>query len=137
MKYWLIKTEPGSYSWEQFVRDKRTFWNGVRNYQARINLRAMGVGDLCLFYHSVSDKAVMGVARVVREAYPDHTAEDGEWVMVDVEPVHSLRMPVTIDMVKARPDLADMVLVKNSRLSVQPVTKAQFDAVVKMGGKAK
>lgn len=137
MKYWLIKTEPGSYSWEQLVRDKRTFWNGVRNYQARINLRAMGVGDLCLFYHSVSDKAVMGVARVVREAYPDHTAEDGEWVMVDVEPVHSLGTPVTIDMVKARPDLADMVLVKNSRLSVQPVTKAQFDAVVKMGGKAK
>lgn len=137
MKYWLIKTEPGSYSWEQFVRDGRTFWNGVRNYQARINLRAMTVGDLCLFYHSVSDKAVMGLARVVREAYPDHTAEDGEWVMVDVEPVRALGVPVTIDMVKARPDLADMVLVKNSRLSVQPVTKAQFDAVVKMGVKAK
>ncbi|MCC6157509.1 MAG: EVE domain-containing protein [Deltaproteobacteria bacterium] len=137
MKYWLIKTEPGSYSWEQFVRDQRTFWNGVRNYQARINLRAMAVGDLCLFYHSVSDKAVMGLARVVREAYPDHTADDGEWVMVDVEPVRALGLPVTIDMVKARPDLADMVLVKNSRLSVQPVTKAQFDAVVKMGGKAK
>ncbi|MCL4234435.1 MAG: EVE domain-containing protein [Deltaproteobacteria bacterium] len=137
MKYWLIKTEPGSYSWEQFVRDGRTFWNGVRNYQARINLRAMAVGDLCLFYHSVSDKAVMGLARVVREAYPDHTAEDGEWVMVDVEPVRAFGLPVTIDMVKARPDLADMVLRKNSRLSVQPVTKAQFDAVVKMGGKAK
>ncbi len=137
MKYWLIKTEPGSYSWDQLVRDGRTFWNGVRNYQARINLRAMAVGDLCLFYHSLSDKAVMGVARVVREAYPDHTAEDGEWVMVDVEAVHALKTPVTIDMVKARPDLAEMVLVKNSRLSVQPVTKAQFDAVVKMGGRAK
>ncbi len=135
MKYWLIKTEPGTYAWADLLRDRKTYWDGVRNYQARNNIRAMEPGDLALYYHSVKEKAVVGVARVVSEAYPDPTAKDGDWSVVDIVPAFALKQPVTLDDVKAQAGLADMVLVKQSRLSVQPVLKKEFDAVVKLGGK--
>ncbi len=136
MKYWLIKTEPGTYSWADMRRDGRTRWDGVRNFLARNNLRAMRAGDLALFYHSVSDKSIMGAVRVAREAYPDPTAKDGDWSTIDVEPALSLRRPVTLDQVKGEPALREMVLLKQSRLSVQPVSKVEFDRIVAMGGKA-
>jgi predicted RNA-binding protein with PUA-like domain len=136
MKYWLIKSEPGTYSWEDLCRDGRTRWDGVRNFQARNNLRAMRPGDLALFYHSVNERRVLGVARVVSEAYPDPTAREGDWSVVDVEPAHALARAVTLDDVKADPALRDMVLLRQSRLSVQPVQKSEFDRIAKLGGRA-
>lgn len=133
MNYWLIKTEPGTYSWEDLKKDKETFWDGVRNYQARNNLREMKKGDLCLYYHSVNEKSVLGVAKVSKEAYQDPTTDDDRWVAVDVVPDQEFDRPVTLAMVKAEPDLAEMVLVKNSRLSVQPVRPEEFDKIVAMG----
>lgn len=133
MNYWLIKTEPGTYSWEDLKKDKETFWDGVRNYQARNNLREMKKGDLCLYYHSVNEKSVLGVAKVSKEAYQDPTTDDDRWVAVDVVPDQEFDKPVTLAMVKAEPDLAEMVLVKNSRLSVQPVRPEEFDKIVAMG----
>ena len=133
MNYWLIKTEPGNYSWEDLKRDKETYWDGVRNYQARNNLKEMKVGDLCLYYHSVNEKCVLGLAKVVKEAYQDPTTDDERWVAVDVVPDKEFNTPVTLAMVKAEADLADMVLVKNSRLSVQPVKPAEFDKIVAIG----
>ena len=134
MSYWLIKSEPGTYSWDDLQRDGKTYWDGVRNYQARNNLRAMKPGDKALFYHSVKEKAVVGVAVVTSEAYPDPTAKDGDWSVVDVEPGTALRRAVTLDDIKAEASLSDMILVRQSRLSVQPVRKAEFDKIVKMGG---
>lgn len=107
MNYWLIKSEPGVYSFDDLIRDKKTFWNGVRNFQARNNLKSMKVGDLCLFYHSNEDKANVGVAKVVKDAYPDHTADDPSWVMVDVAPEFKLKKPVSLAMVKAEQRLSD------------------------------
>lgn len=133
MNYWLIKTEPGNYSWEDLKRDKETFWDGVRNYQARNNLREMQVGDLCLYYHSVNEKCVTGVAKVVKGAYQDPTTDDDRWVAVDVVPEQEFNTQVTLAMVKAESDLSEMVLVKNSRLSVQPVRPEEFDKIVAMG----
>ena len=133
MNYWLIKTEPGNYSWEDLKRDKETYWDGVRNYQARNNLKEMKAGDLCLYYHSVNEKCVLGLAKVVKEAYQDPTTDDERWVAVDVVPDKEFKTPVTLAMVKAEADLADMVLVKNSRLSVQPVKPAEFDKIVAIG----
>ena len=133
MKYWLIKTEPNTYSWEDLLNDKRTFWDGVRNYQARNNLKAMELGDLCLYYHSVKEKAVVGTAKVVKTFYQDPSTEDDRWVAVDVEAETSLKKRVTLEMVKNEPDLAQMVLVNNSRLSVQPVRKEEFDKIIAMG----
>jgi predicted RNA-binding protein with PUA-like domain len=133
MNYWLIKTEPGNYSWEDLKKDKQTYWDGVRNYQARNNLKAMKEGDLCLYYHSVNQKCALGVAKVIREFYQDPTTEDERWVAVDVAPDFDFKHPVTLAMVKATPELSDMVLVKNSRLSVQPVLLAEFDKIVAMG----
>jgi len=133
MNYWLIKTEPGNYSWEDLKRDKQTYWDGVRNYQARNNLKIMEIGDLCLYYHSVNEKSVVGVAKVIRTAYRDPTTDDERWVAVDVSPENELLQPVTLDMVKADTRLKDMVLVKNSRLSVQPVRKEEFDIIIGMG----
>ena len=128
-----MKSEPGTYSWDDLVRDKRTFWDGVRNYQARNNMKAMKVGDLALYYHSVNEKCAVGVAKIVKEYYPDHTTEDDRWIMVDIEPVEKFKRPVTLAEVKADDRLGQMVLVNNSRLSVQPVRKEEFDIIVGMG----
>ena len=137
MKHWLIKSEPGTYSWQDLQRDGKTRWDGVRNFQARNNLRAMHPGDLALFYHSGDERSIPGVARVASAPYPDPTAKEGDWSVVDVEPVHALREPVTLERIKEEPALRDMVVVKQSRLSVQPVRKEEFEAIVKIGGKAR
>ncbi|MCX6915834.1 MAG: EVE domain-containing protein [Verrucomicrobia bacterium] len=134
MHYWLVKQEPESYSWATFVKEGRTAWTGVRNFQARNNLRAMKQGDLVLFYHSVSDKQVMGYGRVGREAYPDPTATEGDWCCVDLVPVRALKKPVSLEAIKADPRLKSMPLVKQSRLSVTPLTREQFDQVLHLGG---
>ena len=133
MNYWLIKSEPNTYSWDDFVKLKRDHWDGVRNYQARNNLQAMKKGDLALFYHSVNEKSVIGIAEVVKEFYPDPTTNDERWVVVDVVPKQKLKKPVTLAQIKSDDRLQEMVLVKNSRLSVQPVRKEEFDIVVAMG----
>ncbi len=132
MNYWLIKSEPGTYSWADLEADKKTLWDGVRNYQARNNLRAMEVGDYCLYYHSVNEKKVIGIAKVVKSHYPDPTAKEGDWVVVDVVPEEKLKNPVTLAQVKADERLSQMVLVKNSRLSVQPVKKEEFDIILEI-----
>ena len=131
MNCWLVKQEPEDYSWDDFARDKRAAWTGVRNYQARNNLRAMKKGDSVLFYHSGEQKQVVGLARVVKEAYPDPTAEDGDWVAGDLAPVKPLEKPVTLQAIKADELLRDMALAKNSRLSVSPVTKPHADRLLK------
>jgi predicted RNA-binding protein with PUA-like domain len=137
MSYWLIKSEPGTYSWGDLVRDRKTRWDGVRNFQARNNIRAMRPGDLALFYHSVNERSIPGVARVASAPYADPSAKHGDWSVVDVEPAFGLREPVSLDRVKQEPALRSMVLLKQSRLSVQPVRKEEFDAIVKLGGKAR
>ena len=137
MQYWLIKSEPGTYAWSDLVRDRRTRWDGVRNFQARNNIRAMRPGDLALFYHSVDERSVAGVARVIGAPYADPTAKEGDWSVVDIEPAFALREPVSLDRIKSEPPLAQMILLKQSRLSVQPVRKDEFDAIVKIGGKAR
>ena len=131
--YWLVKQEPTKYSWDDLVRDERTSWDGVRNYQARNNLQAMKAGDRVLFYHSVVGQEVVGIAEVVRPAYPDPTTTDERWVVVDLAPVKALRKPVTLEAVKGVPALKDIALLRQSRLSVMPLEKAEFDAIVKMG----
>ena len=133
-QYWLVKQEPSAYSWDDFVRDGRTSWIGVRNFTARNNLRAMQEGDEVLFYHSVVDKAVVGTAKVVRAAYPDSTAKEGDWSAVDLVPLKSLAQPVTLEQIKETPQLKEMALLRLSRLSVQPVTAADFREVVRLGG---
>ena len=131
MNHWLIKSEPGTYSYARLEKEKKTRWDGIRNFEARNNLRAMKVGDACLFYHSGDDKAVVGVARVVKEAYADPGAPKGEdWSCVDVGAVVALKEPVTLASIKASPKLANMAIVKKSRLSVSPVTKEEFAAVL-------
>jgi predicted RNA-binding protein with PUA-like domain len=134
MNYWLVKSEPASYSWSQFLKDGGTAWTGVRNFMARNNLRAMKKGDLVFFYHSVTDKLVVGLARVAKEAYPDATAEEGDWSCVDLVPVKPLKQPVSLASIKGDPILRDMPLVKFSRLSVTPLTKAQHDRLLALGG---
>ncbi len=133
MNYWLIKSEPNTYSWDDFVKLKRDHWDGVRNYQARNNMQAMKTGDLALFYHSVNEKSVVGIAEVVKEFYPDPTTDDDRWVVVDLVPKEKLKKPVTLAQIKEDKRLENMVLVKNSRLSVQPVRKEEFDIVVGLG----
>src|SRR2546427_3157391 len=120
MQHWLVKQEPEDYSWNDFVKDERTAWTGVRNFQARKNLRAMKRGDLVLFYHSVSEKQVVGIARVEKEAYPDPTAEEGDWVCVGLAPVKPLKKPVALETIKSDQILKEMPLVRQSRLSVVP-----------------
>ena len=132
-QYWLVKSEPASYSWSTLVADRRTAWTGVRNFQARNNLRAMLPGDPVLFYHSVTDKQVVGVAKVARQAYPDPTADEGDWSCVDLEPVRSLTEPVSLEQLKADELLREMALIRNSRISVTPVTGAQFRRVLELG----
>ena len=135
MAYWLVKTEPGAYAWANLVRDKKTAWTGVRNFLARNNLRAMAKGDLCLVYHSVSEKAIVGVARVTRKAYPDPTVTDGDWSCVDIAPAFPLKRPVTLEQIKGDPALRDMALLRQSRLSVCPVTPAEYSHIVNLGGR--
>ncbi len=130
---WLIKSEPDVYGWDRLVSDGKTRWDGVRNYTARNYLRAMKVGDLAFFYHSNEGKAVVGVARIAREAYPDPTAPEEDWSVVDVEPVAPLKNPVSLDDIKGDTELADISLLKRSRLSVVPVTKAHFERVLTLG----
>jgi predicted RNA-binding protein with PUA-like domain len=134
MNHWLVKQEPTAYSWEQFVKDGGTAWTGVRNFQARNHLRAMKRGDDVLFYHSVTGKAVVGISKVVREAYPDPTAEEGDWSCVDLKPVGALKTPVTLDVIKADAALAEIGLLRQSRLSVMPLKPAEFARIVKLGG---
>ena len=134
MNYWLIKSEPFKYSFDQLLKDKKTFWEGVRNYQARNNLRAMKKGDLLLFYHSNEGKDVVGIAKVVTEAYQDPTTDDTNWVVVDVAPVKKLKHPVSLETVKSEKRLENMALIKLSRLSVQPVKKEEFDIIMELAG---
>lgn len=134
MNYWLVKSEPFKYSWDQFVADKVTFWDGVRNYAARNNLRAMAVGDRVLFYHSNEGLAIVGIAEVDKEAYQDPTTEDTNWVVVDLKPLQPLPMPVTLAAIKNEPTLASMQLVRLGRLSVSAVTPQEYDLVLSMGG---
>jgi predicted RNA-binding protein with PUA-like domain len=132
--YWLVKQEPSDYSWSNFEKDGMTAWTGVRNFHARNNLRAMKPGDLVLFYHSGDEKQVVGVARVSKSAYPDPTAKEGDWFAVDLAPDRSLPQPVSLAAIKADPALADMPLVKRSRLSVMPITEAHFHRVLQVAG---
>jgi len=133
MNYWLIKSEPEKYSWDKFLSDGRTFWDGVRNYQARNNLRAMAEGDLVLYYHSNEGKEIVGIAKVVKTAYQDPTTEDPNWVVVDFVPVESLKKPVTLAQIKGDPFFKDMELVRLSRISVSGVKKEEFDKVLELG----
>jgi len=137
MAYWLMKSEPGSWSWDQQVKKgaKGDAWSGVRNFQAKSNLMKMKKGDYAFFYHSGEEKAVVGVVEIVREYYPDPTAKKDEpWVVVDVRAIEPVKQPVTLSAIKAEPKLKSMVLVNNSRLSVQPVTAEEWKLVCKMGG---
>lgn len=132
MKYWLVKSEPDVYSWQKLVQEKRGTWDGVRNFSARNNLRAMSRSDLLLFYHSNIGKEIVGVAKVVKEHYPDPTATVGDWSAVDVAPVKALVTPVTLAQVKADPKFQDMALVTRSRLSVMPVSQAHFERILRL-----
>lgn len=133
MPYWLVKSEPYKYSWEQLLKDGRTYWDGVRNYQARNNLQAMKKGDAVLFYYSNEGLAVVGIARVVKEAYPDPTTDDSRWVVVDIEPVETLKKPVLLSTMKTDPRLQNIALIKQGRLSVMPLTKEEFTLIVNKG----
>ncbi len=133
MHYWLVKQEPEDYSWATFLKEGRTAWTGVRNFQARNNLRAMKKGDRVLFYHSVTDKQVMGVARVEREAYHDPTADDDTWSCVDLVPVKSLKRPVSLEEIKGDKALQKLPLLRQSRLSVMPVARSEYLRIAKLG----
>ena len=130
--FWLVKQEPSAYSWADFVADGKTQWTGVRNYTARNNLRAMRKGDAVFFYHSVVGKEVVGIARVLREAYPDPTAKEADWSAVDLAPEKALSRPVTLDEIKGNPKLKAMALLRLSRLSVQPVTSSEFQEILRL-----
>lgn len=132
MNYWLVKSEPGAYSWDDFVKLGRDHWDGVRNYAARKHMKDMKVGDHVLFYHSVKGTEIVGIAEVVREYYQDPTTEDERWVVVDLVPVRPLNKPVTLEQIKKDDRLQDMALIKISRLSVQPVKKEEFDIIIEM-----
>ena len=128
MNYWLVKSEPSTFSWDDLVRDKKTVWDGVRNFQARNNLKAMKKGDLAFFYHSNEDKAIVGIGKIIKEGYPE--PKDNDWIAVDIAPDKKLKKPVTLAQIKADKRLANMVLVKASRLSVQPVKAEAFDLLL-------
>ncbi len=131
--YWMVKQEPAAYSWDDLVRDHGTEWIGVRNFQARNNLRQMKVGDRVLFYHSGEQKAVVGIAQVAKAAYPDATADDREWVAVDLKPVSPFREPVPLTAIRGHSKLSNILLVRQTRLSVMPVTKEEFEVIVTLG----
>lgn len=132
MNYWLIKSEPFKYSWDELVKDKWTYWDGVRNYAARLNLRAMEVGDHCFFYHSNEGLEIVGIARVIKEAYQDPTTDDDRWVAVDVEPVRALKRPIGLKEIKATEALGDMDLVRLARLSVSKVKPEEYELILKL-----
>jgi predicted RNA-binding protein with PUA-like domain len=132
--YWLVKSEPEAFSWDQQVANRVEPWTGVRNHSAKLHLRAMRLGDLAFFYHSNVGKQIVGIVEVVREAYPDPTAEKGDWVSVDMKAVRPLPKPVTLVDIKAEPALADIMLVRQSRLSVVPISKPHWDKICRMGG---
>lgn len=131
--HWLMKSEPFKYSWDDLVRDGRTFWDGVRNYEARNNLAAMRKGDLALYYHSNEGKEVVGVVEVVKESYPDPTTDDERWVVVEIEPRVAFREPVTLGTIKADPKLSEIQLIRRGRLSVVPLTAAEFKHILALG----
>jgi predicted RNA-binding protein with PUA-like domain len=133
MNYFLVKSEPFKYSWDQFNKDGRTFWDGVRNYQARNNIKLMKEGDLVLFYHSNEGKNVVGIAKVVREFYQDPTTDNANWVVVDLSPVESLKNPVSLEQIKAEESLKDISLVRQGRLSVMQLKAEEFDKILEMG----
>jgi predicted RNA-binding protein with PUA-like domain len=134
MAYWLVKSEPFKYSWDQFVKDGQTFWDGVRNYAARNNLRAMKKGDLVLFYHSNEGLEIVGIAKVVKEAYQDPTTEEEAWVVVDLKPVKKVKKPVSLKDIKVDPRLANMDLLRLGRLSVQTVKEEEWKIVMEKAG---
>lgn len=132
MNHWLIKSEPFKYSWSQFEKDQSTFWDGVRNFQARNNLRGMKIGDLCLFYHSNEGKEVVGIAEVIKEHYQDPTTEETQWVVVDLKPFQKLKNPVTLSRIKADARLSNMGLIRQSRLSVINLSKEEFNIILSL-----
>ena len=134
MAYWLIKSEPFKYSWDQFVKDGSTFWDGVRNYAARNNLRAMKKGDLAFFYHSNEGLEIVGIAKVIKEAYQDPTTEEIAWSVVDFKPHKKLKKPVTLAQVKANKSLSNMALIRLGRLSVQPVLDNEWEIIMALAG---
>jgi predicted RNA-binding protein with PUA-like domain len=131
-QHWLVKQEPTAYSWDQFVSDGKTDWTGVRNFQARNNLRSMKIGDSVFYYHSVNGKAVVGVAKVTKEAFPDPTAAEGDWSAVELTPVETISPPIALNQIKAEPKLANIPLLKQSRLSVQPLSKTEFETILSL-----
>jgi predicted RNA-binding protein with PUA-like domain len=133
MNFWLVKQEPTKYSWDEFIYDKETYWDGVRNYQARNNLKAMKKGDYAFYYHSVIDKKIMGIAKVVKEYYQDPTTPDERWVVVDFKPVKPLKIQVSLEQIKGEKSLQNIAIVKQSRLSVLPLSKKEFQIILKMG----
>jgi len=133
ISFWIVKQEPTKYSWEQFQKDGSTFWDGVRNYQARNNLKTMKKDDLVLFYHSVIGKEIVGICIVTREFYQDPTTDDERWVVVDLKPIESIKAPVSLDQIKINKELSNIPLIKQSRLSVMPITKIEFKLILKLG----
>ena len=131
--FWIIKQEPSQYNWKQFEKDRETYWDGVRNYQARNNLKNMKKGDNLLFYHSVVGKEIVGIAEVTREAYPDPTTDDERWVVVDLKPIKPFKVPVTLEEIKTHKELSEIALIKQARLSVIPITKKEFQILLKLG----
>jgi len=132
MAYWLVKSDPDSYSWNDLIKDKRTDWDGVRNYQARNNLKEMKVGDSVLLYHSVQATEVVGIAKVTKEYFQDKTTEDDRWVAVELEAIESFEKPVTLQQIKENNKLKDIPLIKQSRLSVMPLSKKEYDTIIEM-----
>ena len=132
MKYWLLKSEPDAWSWENQVKEGASMWDGVRNYQARNNLKEMKKNDLCFFYHSVTERSIVGIVKVVKEYYPDPTDKTGRFVVVDVKATKKLKNPVSLDQIKENGKLKDIALVKQSRLSVMPLKKTEWDIIIKM-----
>ena len=131
--FWIIKLEPSQYNWKQFEKDRETYWDGVRNYQARNNLKNMKKGDNLLFYHSVVGKEIVGIAEVTKEAYPDPTTDDERWVVVDLKPIKPFKVPVTLEEIKTHKELSEIALIKQARLSVMPITKKEFQILLKLG----
>ena len=131
--FWIIKQEPSQYNWKQFEKDRETYWDGVSNYQARNNLKNMKKGDNLLFYHSVVGKEIVGIAEVTKEAYPDPTTDDERWVVVDLKPIKPFKVPVTLEEIKTHKELSEIALIKQARLSVMPITKKEFQILLKLG----
>ena len=132
MKYWLLKSEPDAWSWDNQVKEGASMWDGVRNYQARNNLKEMKKNDLCFFYHSVTERSIVGIVKVVKEYYPDPTDKTGRFVVVDVKAIKKLKNPVSLDQIKENNKLQDIALVKQSRLSVMPLKKTEWEIIIKM-----